>query len=184
MTGRRRIVLAVALASLMLTGCTRLAERRAVRMFCEAPRDTVESALVLMAQAVPSARYVPCVNAFPAGWSLGTFEARSGRAVITFDSDRAGVDALRVTFEATCRPEGGTLPTDEAGAPDLRQRTLGLKPKYKAVRYYTFEGGCMLYTFTFPHGSESTLTRDAVSMVRLMERSAIQAQVAKFGFSL
>jgi hypothetical protein len=168
-----------------LTGCTRLIEQRSIRMYCDSPTGTIESAVVLMAQAVPSATLVPCVDVYPAGWSLGSFDTRSGIAVITFDSDRGGIGALTVTFEATCTPQGSTLPSDEVGAPNLRQEDREpLGSRYRATRYYTFPGGCMLYTFDFPQGGVSTLTTDAAQMVHLTRRSVIEADLAKLGLQL
>jgi hypothetical protein len=154
-------------------------------MYCDSPTDSIESAVVLMAQAVPGSTLVPCVNVYPAGWSLGTFDASSGRVRITFDSDRAGFGALTVTFEATCTPKGTTLPSDEVGAPNLRQTDLDpLGSRYRATRYYSFPGGCMLYTFDFPQGGVSTLTTDAAQMVHLTRRSVIEADLAKLGLQL
>jgi hypothetical protein len=168
-----------------LTGCSRLIEQRSVRMYCESPTGSIESAVVLMAQAVPSAALVPCVNVYPAGWTLGTFDAKSGLVVITFDSDRGGAGALSVTFEAACTPEGTTLPSDEVGAPNLKQKDhQPLGSRYRATRYYSFPGGCMLYTFDFPPGSATTLTTDAAQMVHLTQRSAIEDDLAKFGLQL
>ena len=168
-----------------LTGCTQLIEQRSIRMYCESPTRTIESAVVLMAQAVPSAALVPCINVYPAGWSLGTFDAKSGLVVITFDSDRGGTGALTVTFEARCAPEGTTMPSDEVGAPNLKQKDHEpLGSRYRATRYYSFPGGCMLYTFDFPKGGASTLTTDAAQMVHLTQRSAIEAELATFGLQL
>lgn len=175
----------VILTLVSLTGCTQMIEERSVRMYCESPTGSIESAVILMAQAVPSAALVPCVNVYPAGWSLGSFDARSGLVEITFDSDRGGIGALTVTFETTCKPEGTTLPSDEVGAPNLRQRDdEPLGSRYRATRYYSFPGGCMLYRFDFPPEGRSTLTTDAAVMVHLTPRSEIEAELAEIGFEL
>ena len=154
-------------------------------MYCESPTGSIESAVVLMAQAVPSATLVPCINVYPAGWSLGSFDTRSRLAVITFDSDRGGIGALTVTFQATCTPRGTTLPSDEVGAPNLRQEDHDpLGSRYRATRYYPFPGGCMMFAFDFPRGSGSTLTTDSALMVHLKPRAAIEAELAKLGLEL
>jgi hypothetical protein len=144
----------------------------------------VESGVVLMAQAVPSARFVPCVDAYPAGWTLASFDARTGKVVMTFDSDRAGLAALTVTFVGTCHPEGSTKLSDELGVTDLREKVLGSKPNYKVRRYYTFRGGCMIFGLDFRSGTNPTLTTDPSVMVHLIERATIEAQVEKLGFTL
>ena len=46
--------------------------------------------LWLMAQSVPSASLVPCVQLLPAGWTVAQVTVNNGRSVITVDHDRAG----------------------------------------------------------------------------------------------
>jgi hypothetical protein len=180
----RTTLLGVAIASLALTGCSQLLPQRGVRLFCVPPRDSVESGVVLMAQADRSARFVPCVEAYPAGWTLASFDARSGEVVMTFDSDRAGLAALKVTFAGTCHAEGSTKLSDEVGVTTVREKVLGLKPNYKVNRYYMFRGGCMMFALNFRNGTNPTLTTDPSVMVHLIERATIEAQVEKLGFTL
>src|SRR5829696_7005471 len=52
--------------------------------------------LWLMAQSVPSASLVPCVQLLPVGWSVAEVAVNNGRSVITLDHDRAGTGAMRV----------------------------------------------------------------------------------------
>src|SRR4029453_6741496 len=52
------------------------------------------NALILMAQAVPSATLVPCIAEFPAGWSYNGSRIRSSSAPFWLDSDRRGFPAL------------------------------------------------------------------------------------------
>jgi hypothetical protein len=177
-------LLGLAVASLALTGCSQALPHSSVRLFCVPPRDSVESGVVLMAQAVPGARFVPCVDVYPAGWTLASFDARSGKVVMTFDSDRAGLAALTVTFAGTCHPQGTTKLSDEVGVTILREKVLGLKPNYKVNRYYRFPGGCMMFALNFRNGTDPTLTTDPSVMVHLIERTKIEAQVERLGFTL
>jgi hypothetical protein len=177
------VILAL-LAPLAAAGCTtRLAEKR-VRMFCEPPKGSVETGVVLMAQAVRSASLVPCVDAYPSGWSFGTFDVKTGEAVVTFDSDRAGFNALTVTLQARCRPLGARMLPDEVGALTLQQQNVAFSPRYRAVRYYTFPGGCMMYTFDFPPASAATLTSEATVMIHLISQRTIRMQLEDAGFEL
>jgi hypothetical protein len=179
-----RAFVGLAVVSVALTGCSQLVIQHGVRLACVPPRGSVESAVVLMAQAVPSARFVPCVNAFPSGWTLASFDARSGKVVMTFDSDRAGLAALTVTFVGPCHPQGSPKPSDEVGVTNVHEKVIGLKPKYKVIRYYSYRGGCMLFAFDFPNANDPTLTTDPSVMVHLIERTTIEAQVEKLGFTL
>jgi hypothetical protein len=43
-----------------------------------------------MAQSVPSAALVPCVQNLPAGWRLADVRVQDSSSRIAFDSDRAG----------------------------------------------------------------------------------------------
>ena len=58
--------------------------------------------LLLMAQSVPSATQVPCIEEFPAGWSFGGQEIESGSSEFWLFSDRAGDRAVTVTLTASC----------------------------------------------------------------------------------
>jgi hypothetical protein len=60
--------------------------------------------LWLVAQAVPTASAVPCVETVPDGWRFSYATANRNRASFSFDHDRAGYDALRVRLAAVCRP--------------------------------------------------------------------------------
>jgi hypothetical protein len=181
--GARTVVIIALLAPLAAAGCTRLAEKR-VRMFCVPPKGSVETGVVLMAQAVEQASLVPCVYAYPSGWSFGTFDVKTGKAVVTFDSDRAGFNALTVTLLARCRPVGARIRPDEVGAITLRQQNVAFAPRYKAIRYYTFPGGCMMYAFDFPPASAATLTTEATVMIQLISQRTIRMQLENAGFEL
>lgn len=60
------------------------------------------SAVILMAQAVPSAAMVPCVDELEPGWSFSEFKARRGAARLTFGSAAVGDDFLSVHLGESC----------------------------------------------------------------------------------
>ena len=47
-------------------------------------------AMILAAQAVPSAAQLPCISALPTGWQIGGEDIASGHATFWLDSDQAG----------------------------------------------------------------------------------------------
>jgi hypothetical protein len=185
--------LSLLVSATLLTGCAAAAVRK-VGVLCVPPTGRIETGVVLMAQAVPSAKFVPCVSLYPAGWTLATFRVTRDEAVMSFDSDRGGAGALRVTFVPTCHPVGSSLPPDVLGAAGLhefrvkserlRQFDKEFGPTYSATRYYTFTGGCMIFDLQVTPGTESTLTTDAAIMVNLVPRGTLAAQVAAAGFRL
>ncbi len=105
--------------------------------------------LVLMAQSVPTASLVPCIEAMPAGWSFETIDVRNGRAFFALDSDRAGDRAVRVTLLPACDVSGATeIVTDEPGTRRY-ERVESVLREYRGVRAYQFPGGCVTYRFDF-----------------------------------
>ena len=105
--------------------------------------------LVLMAQSVPTAKRVPCIDNMPAGWSFETIDVRNGRSFFALDSDRAGDRALRVTLLPSCEVSGATeIVTDEPGTRRY-ERVESVLRQYRGVRIYLFDGGCVTYRFDF-----------------------------------
>ena len=143
----RRTPLAQALASslllLLLAGCaTRY--KSSVEPDCRNAQT-----LVLMAQSVPSAELVPCIERMPAGWSLETIDIRNGKSFFALDSDRAGDRAVRVTLRPRCDVAGATeIVTDEPGARRY-ERVESVVSEYRGVRTYQYPGGCVTYRFEF-----------------------------------
>jgi hypothetical protein len=104
--------------------------------------------VVLMAQSVPSASWVPCVEGVPLGWDFAGLDARSGSARFWLDSDRDGHHAIEVRLDDTCDTGGATaVPTDREGLSRM-ERVTQVTPEYHGRRFYLFEGGCMTVVLT------------------------------------
>ena len=115
----------------------------------QAPECGTGHAMILAAQAVPSAAFLPCIAALPPGWTApGTdAEIASGQASFWLNSGQAGVQAVTITLTATCDTSGARqIPSDQPG---MRRfgRPLSLVPGYSDVRYDVFPGGCVTYQF-------------------------------------
>jgi hypothetical protein len=63
-----------------------------------------EQPLQLMAQAVPSAARVPCVDELPAVWGVSGAETVSGTARFSLGAADGGSELVFVTFTPTCPP--------------------------------------------------------------------------------
>ncbi len=61
------------------------------------------SAVLLLAQAVPTAELVPCVTDLQPGWRFGGLDAGRGAARLWFDSPSLGSDFLDVRLGDSCR---------------------------------------------------------------------------------
>jgi tRNA A-37 threonylcarbamoyl transferase component Bud32 len=123
-------------------------------------KDAVETPLVvedvgcgdleqlwLMAQSVPSASLVPCLQLMPVGWSVAEVAVNNGRSVITLDHDRGGRAAMVVRLTASCDEPGATAVASEH--PEAR-RYLPIDPNapgFSGTRAYVFPGGCVTQRF-------------------------------------
>jgi hypothetical protein len=85
--------------------------------------------LWLMAQSVPSASLVPCVESRLPGWTVANVAVNDGRSVITLDHDRAGAAAVVVRMVAACDPGGAEH----------------LPGAFSATWSDRFPGGCVTY---------------------------------------
>jgi tRNA A-37 threonylcarbamoyl transferase component Bud32 len=130
--------------------------------------------LWLMAQSVPSASLVPCLQLLPAGWSVAEVAVNNGRSVITVDHDRAGKRAVVVRLTAGCDLSGATEVTSEQ--PGARRylridrTTLG----FSATRAHVFPGGCITARISAPAGSGQQLTSEAQSAIGFTTRQALR----------
>ena len=74
-----------------------------------APVCGTSHAMVLAAQAVPSAALPPCITALPVGWTAAGAEITSGKADFWLDSGQAGPAAVTITLTAACDTSGLAL---------------------------------------------------------------------------
>ena len=121
-----------------------------------------EAALVLVAQSVPSATLLPCVDVLAAGWRTAGGSIVDGRTQFWLESDLAGFRSVEVELAAECDTSRAieVVPSpDEAGARVFQEPT-SLDP-FRGKRYLTFEGGCATYTYSFRPGAPIQLSLEA-----------------------
>jgi tRNA A-37 threonylcarbamoyl transferase component Bud32 len=136
-------------------------------------------AMILAAQAVPSAAFLPCVAALPSGWTSGDPEIASGQASFALNSVQAGLQTVTITLTATCDTAGAQqIPSDQPGMRRF-ERPLSLVPAYSGVRYYTFPGGCATYQFVLAPGASPALATAVDSAVAFMPRSELVSYVRR-----
>jgi hypothetical protein len=103
--------------------------------------------LWLMAQSVPSASLVPCVQVLPVGWSVAEVAVNNGRSLITLDHDRGGNAAVVITLTASCDLTRATEVTSEQPGARRYLRMDRAATGSSATRAYTFPGGCVTQRF-------------------------------------
>ncbi len=136
-------------------------------------------AMILTAQAVPSAAFLPCIAALPSGWTTADPEIASGRASFVLNSGQAGLQMVTITLTATCDISGAQqIPS---GQPGMRrfERPASLVPQHSDVRYYTFPGGCATYQFAFARGASPVLAAAVDSAVAFVPRSALVGYIRR-----
>lgn len=67
---------------------------------CETPVNNPSAAVVLVAQAVPTAHYAPCINSVKLGWDEIELSVKSGRAAL--EIGREFSDFLHVSLTESC----------------------------------------------------------------------------------
>ncbi|HKQ02523.1 MAG TPA: phosphatase PAP2 family protein [Actinomycetes bacterium] len=112
--------------------------------------------LWLMAQSVPSASLVPCMQLLPVGWNVAEIAVNNGRSQIVLNHDRAGDRALVVRLTASCAPGGAVEgPSPVAGVRHFQQTESRTGGEFTATWYDQFPGGCVtsrLRLTTDPNG--------------------------------
>jgi len=130
-------------------------------------------AMILAAQAVPSAAQLPCVSELPSGWRIGGADIVSGRSVFWLDSDQAGPRAVTVTLTAACDVAGDQPePSDRPGTQRYDLPPAG-GTRFTGLRIYTFPGGCAMYRFDFAAGASQILATAVDSGVGFMPRARL-----------
>ncbi|MGY1742906.1 MULTISPECIES: phosphatase PAP2 family protein [unclassified Blastococcus] len=127
----------------------------------------------LLAQSVPTASRVVCVQSLPAGWTLGHVTVVDGESVVTFDHDRAGEAALVATLSAECAPSGADeIPSDGPGIRSYQRVTTGAD-RSTTTRYDLFAGGCLTTRLRAPSDQQSRLTADVPRLLGLTARGTL-----------
>lgn len=112
----RRVVFAACVLAVLSVGCgEQQLGRRIVE--CDGPSQGFSTSIILTAQAVPGTEYIPCIDALRPGWQFQHVQARSGQAYFTLDSDRMGMEFLRVTLLPSC--DIGTAMEVASDEPDV-----------------------------------------------------------------
>ena len=186
---RRRLLLALAL---LLAGCSMGApggqgggeadgfalSRQPV---CEFGGSVRVPLLVLMAQAVPTASQLPCVDLdhLTAEWVVSDVFVRNGRARFALDSYRdLDHHAVVVVLERTCRFGKVTrVPSDHPGIQRYQEVSEIRSGEFRGAIYYLFRGGCVTYRLDFRGGEQARPLGDVVLALGFVGRDAVAAAI-------
>ena len=142
------------------------------------PTCSAQTTTVLMAQAVPTATAVPCIEALPAGLSFATAIARNGEARFWLNSDRAGDRAVTVTLTGSCDTSSARpVPTDETGTERFDNDPTASSGGSGPDRFYRLPGGCVTYDYSVPARTDPELTAATNSALSFLPREDLVAYV-------
>jgi hypothetical protein len=151
---------------------------------CEYRGDVRVPLLVLMAQAVPTATQLPCVDLdnLTAEWSVTDIFVRKGRARFALDSLRQlEHHAVVVTLERTC-PFGRVtrVPSDHPGIQRYQEITeIRSGREFRGAIYYLFRGGCVTYRLDFRGGEQARPLGDVVLALGFVPRDEVAAALRR-----
>jgi hypothetical protein len=134
-------------------------------------------ALLLMAQSVPTASLVPCVEILPAGWTLGDVVVGNGRSRFTLTSDRGGVLVAELT--ASCDLAGAVELTSERPGARRYLRVERNAAGVAMTRAYTFPGGCVTQRLVAPEASRQRLASESSSALGFTTRDDLAAALRR-----
>jgi hypothetical protein len=134
--------------------------------------------LVLMAQSVPGARLVPCIDALPVGWSVDHVEIESGRSHLQLRGEGpAAGPFLAVTLAPGCEVDDAVpVPSDEDHAQRFETVEV-VADGFVGRRFYVFDGGCVVYDFDVHGQGWSSVVNDAALALTFAPRPAIDRYV-------
>ena len=176
MSARRPVLWAA--AAVLLAGCSEPVQLGNAELACRAGDDAEPAnGVVLMAQAVETASFVPCLDTVPLGWHLSNVTIRNGSGRFWLESDREGNGAIKVALTPSCSTGDATeIPSDREGVRRLEQISE-VTPGYHGTRFYVFDGGCLAIRFAVPGADRIEPLAVAGQGVGLLRRTAIEAHV-------
>jgi hypothetical protein len=144
----------------------------------ESEHGSAANGVILMAQSVPSASWVPCLRTnLPLGWGFHHLVARDTISQFWLDSDRDGKKAIEVRFERFCDTREATeIPSDREGMRRFERVTV-TTPRFEGGRYYLFHGGCITIAFRLSGESRGEPLALATQSIGAISRGDLRAQV-------
>jgi tRNA A-37 threonylcarbamoyl transferase component Bud32/membrane-associated phospholipid phosphatase len=133
--------------------------------------------LLLMAQSVPTASLVPCVELLPAGWTLGDVVVGNDRSRFTLTSDRGGVLVTELT--ASCDLAGAAELTSEQPGARRYLRIERNAARVVTTRAYTFAGGCVTQRLVTPEASRQRLASESSSALGFTTRDDLVTAIRR-----
>lgn len=141
--------------------------------------------LALVAQSVPTAAYVPCLNPLLPGWTAAGFRASSGHSEFSLRSNLASDSPVVVQLVPHCDVTGATVVTPRGPGVSTYRKLRTIAPRYAGTLTDVFPGGCVTYQFDFQRGAHIALIENFESTVALFPRQQLAVDLhRRLGVSL
>jgi len=168
---RTTIVATALMASLVLGSC---APGTAQTM----PRCEPDSRLAILAQSVPDAAYVPCIDDLAPGWTFEGLAVDDDGATIALESDRAD-KGIEVELAASCDVGAATPITPRDEGVRTHHLVESIDPRYAGRFLDVFPGGCVITTYDFERGAHVALVAELRAAVRLFTRIELRQAIGR-----
>lgn len=133
----------------------------------------------IVAQSVPGADLVPCLNELPRGWEAASVTVNEKGTEIRFDSDRAGTSAAHLYYRKACDlGPAVSIPSDQEEA-DAFENVRQIVPSFHGSRYYVFPGGCVWWDFEFDGGVSATRSVELGDSLELVGRDILNGRIRR-----
>jgi hypothetical protein len=166
----RWLVASLLLIAPVVAGCS-------VQQTLPPPSCEQEGSGLIVAQSVPSASQIPCLDDLPAGWTYDSIVINETHTVITLDSDRVGEGAAVLRLEERCDTSAAVPSPSDQPAAERFDEIERLQPGLRARQYYVFPGGCVWWTFDFDSGTSATAAVAVDDALNFVPRTEIDAAI-------
>jgi hypothetical protein len=137
----------------------------------------VSPGVVLMAQSVRSASWLPCINTLPVGFSYERLDATNRGAHFWLNAGAEGTHAVRVALSRACDLRGADETTSERNGMRRYERIDDVGSGYRGEWFYVFRGGCVTYRFDL-HGATGATSAATLSVaLSFVSRATIAQQL-------
>ena len=178
MTGRARLLGVVAALLAAAPACS----SGTVTVVDASPECHAGRRLAILAQAVPTAAYVPCIAEQDSPWRFSRLKVEEGRARLSLVYIDPSARTARVELTRHCDTSGASALLPEPGQTDVRRfrRVPTLSPRLAGVDYAVFDGGCVTTRFDLPRNADaSERLLDLDTTVGLYPRDRLSAELER-----
>lgn len=141
------------------------------------PRCEAGERLAIVAQSVPKATYVPCIQSLSSGWSARGFDVARGHTKFTLASSATGARPVSVSFSASCGVAGAVPTTPRAEGVRTSINLRSISPRFAGTLSDVFPGGCVTYRFDFARGPHIVLIDQLEHTVGLYSRQDLRIRL-------